>query len=243
MKHPVSQRILPHFTLAAGVAGFLLRLWLFSRMDEKKLLPAGHPAEVCLYILTAIVLGVAFLAARKVTARPVSRKKLRSYDFWSAFCYVLGALGLAVTALTGFSSGTVKLAFLATLAAAAGGLVMLIMAVCKLLGKALPYGLPALLTVALMVVTVAQCQIWGGVPQLQVYFFPLLACVFLILTAYHKTLLAAGKGKPALLAFFCQGALFFCFVSLLSEQWPLYFGMLFWAAAQLYPVTYTQKEA
>lgn len=243
MKHPISAKILPYFTLIAGVAGFRLRVWLFSAMDEKQLLPANHPAGICLYILTAVVLAVLLLTTRKLTARPVSRKKLRSYHIFSAFCYLLGALGLAATAMSGFSGNAIRLGFLVTPAVAAGSLVMLVMAVFKLLGRPLPYGLPALLTVALMLNAVAQCQILGIIPQLQVYFFPLLACVFLILSAYQKTVFAAGKGKPARLAFFSQGAVFFCFVSLQSDQWPLYFGLLFWSAAQLYPLLYTKKEA
>lgn len=240
MKHPFSAKILPYFTLITGVIGFRLRAWLFSAMDEKRLLPANHPADICLFLLTAVVLGVLFLSTRKPVVRAVSPGKMRSYHIFSAFCYVLGSLGLIVTAL---SVSTAKLALVATLASLAGGIAMILMVPLKLLGKQLPYGLPAILTLVLMVNTVAQCQVWGAIPQLSVYFFPLLASVFLILTAYHKTLLTAGKGKPALLAFFSQGALFFCFVSLCSDQWPLYFGMLFWAAAQLYPVIFTKKEA
>lgn len=240
MKNPSSTKFLPYFTLIAGVVGFLLRLWLFSAMGENKLLPANHPADTCLFLLTAAVLGVLFLSTRKPAARAVSPGKMRSYHIFSAFCYLLGCLGLIATA---FAASTAKLALIATLASLAGGIVMILMALLKLLGKNLPYGLPAILTVVLMINTVAQCQVWGAIPQLSVYFFPLLASVFLILTAYHKTLLTAGKEKPALLAFFSQGALFFCFISLCSDQWPLYFGMLFWAAVQLYPVIFTKKEA
>jgi hypothetical protein len=113
----------------------------------------------------------------------------------------------------------------------------------KFRNKRLPYQLCAILTVVLMLNTVAQCQIWGAEPQLQSYFFPLLASIFLILTAYYKTTLAASQGNPKMLAFFSQGALFFCCLSLNTPQWPLYFGMLFWAAVQIYPCIRAQKEA
>lgn len=242
MKHPFPSNILPYFTLITGVAGFRLCARLFSDMDEQQLLPTGHPAGTVLFILTAVVLGVLFLATRKISALPVSQKRLRSFRIFAAFCYVLGGLALIATAFADFSSGTVKLASLAILASAAGGLVMTVMAVFTLLGKSIPYGLPAVLTVVLMLDTVAQCQVWGTVPQIEAYFFPLLASVFLILTAYQKTAQTAGKGKPALLAFFSQSAVFFCFVSLCSHQWPLYLGMLFWASAQLYSCIYTLKE-
>lgn len=240
MKHPFSTKLLPYFTLIAGVTGFQLRAWLFSAMDEKHLLPANHPAEPCLFLLTAIVLGVLFLSTRKLSVRPVSQKRLRSFELFAAFCYVLGGLGLICFA---FSGHVVKLAKLAVFASLAGGLMMVLGAVLKLIGKPLPFALPAVLTVVLMLNAVAQCQVWGSVPQLLLYFFPLLASVFLILTAYQKTVLTTGKGNPALLLFFSQAAMFFCFVSLSSQQWPLYLGMLFWSAAQFYPCIYSLKEA
>jgi hypothetical protein len=240
MKHPFSTKILPYFTLIAGVTGFRLRALLFSAMDEKHLLPANHPADSCLFLLTAIVLGVLFLSTRKLTVRPISHKRLRSFELFAAFCYALGGLGLIAAGLAGYST---KLALPATLASLAGGLDLIVMAFLKLLGKKLPYGLPAVLTVVLMLSTVAQCQSWGTIPQLSVYFFPMMASIFLILTAYQKTAVTAGSGNPTHLAFFSQGALFFCFIALSTEQWPLYLGMLFWAAAQLYPCIYTLKEA
>ena len=42
MKHPFRSHILPFFTMGAGGLGLVLRLYLFSNMDENKLLPAGH---------------------------------------------------------------------------------------------------------------------------------------------------------------------------------------------------------
>ena len=64
MKNPFRFSILPYFTMGAGGLGLALRVWLFSATDEKSLLPAGHPADAALYILTALVLGILFLAAR-----------------------------------------------------------------------------------------------------------------------------------------------------------------------------------
>ena len=57
MKHPFRSHILPYFTVAAGVLGLILRIWLFSATDSKGLLPAGHPADYALYLLTALTLG------------------------------------------------------------------------------------------------------------------------------------------------------------------------------------------
>lgn len=240
MKHPFRSNILPFFTMGAGGLGLALRFWLFSATDEKGLLPTAHPADALLYILTALTLGILFLATRQLTPRRVN-KKLQGW--FSAAAYALGGLGLILTAILDMSGSAAKLALVATIASLLGGLVMFFMATLKFFRKKLPYWLPACLTVVLMLDTVTQCQVWGAVPQLQEYLFPLLASVFLILSAYYKTALAARQGNLQLLAFFSQGALFFCCLSLNTSQWPLYFGMMFWAAAQLYPCIRTKKEA
>ena len=142
----------------------------------------------------------------------------------------------------GLVSGTARLGWLAMAASIIGGLAMFFMAALKYARKRLPYWLPAILTIVFMLNAVVQCQIWGAVPQLQFYFFPLLAWIFLILSAYNKTTFAAKQGNPKLLAFFSQSAVFFCCLSLNTTQWSLYFGMLLWACLQLYPCILTKKE-
>ena len=240
MKHPFQSRILPLFTMGAGGIGLALRIWLFSATDEKGLLPLGHIADYCLYILSAVALGILFLATRELTPRRITRKFARL----SAGCaYALGGLCLMLTAVLEIAGSSARLAWVATAASLLGGVLMLFMAALKYLGKRIPYWLPAALTVILMLDTVTQCQVWGAEPQLQTYFFPLMASVFLILTAYQKTVLCAKRQGRRKLAFYSQCALFFCCLSLNTAQWSLYFGMLFWAAVQLYPCILARKEA
>lgn len=240
MKLPSRSNLLPAFPAAAGILGFCLRLWLFSAIDEKGLLPAKHFADTGLYILAAITLGILFLCSRDLTPRHVNKSFLRLSGTLGC---LLGGLGLLLTGISRFFAGNVRLSGLAAITGVLGGLSLLAMAVLKFSSKRIPYGLPAILTVSLMVDTIARCQLWGTVPQLQEYFFPLMASVFLILSAYHATFLAAGQGKARMLVFFSQGALFFCCTCLNTAHWYLYLGMLFWAAAQLYPCIRKRKEA
>ena len=238
MKNPFRFSVLPYLTMGAGGLGLRLRLWLFSATDEKGLLPHFHIADPLLYILTALTLGSIFLACRQRCTSPVPRQRLR---LWDALGHVLGGLGLLLCAV--FSLFDPAAAGLAVLVGVLlGGSILILTGVLTALGKAAPYWIFALLTAALMLYTIAQCRVWGGEPQLQVYFFPLMASVFAILTSYHRTLLAAGQRKARLLAFFSQSCLFFCFLSLNTRQWPLYLGLLCWACAQLIPC-YKKKEA
>lgn len=238
MKYPFQSHILPFFTMGAGGFGLALRIWLFSAIDEKGLLPSGHPAEYALYILTALALGILYLSTREL--KPTHGK---APHLFSACAYAAGGLGLILSAVPNLAGSTARLAHVAMAASLVGGLAMLYMAGLKYFHKRLPYPLPAALTVVLMLNTVAQCQVWGAEPQLQVYCFPLLAYIFLILSAYYKTAFTVKQKDAKLLAFFSQGALFFCCLSLNTAQWPFFFGMLCWAAAQLIPCTCTKKEA
>ena len=237
MKHPFHSHMLSLFTIGAGCCGLALRIWLFSAADEKGLFPIAHPADYALYILAALTLGFLYLATRKWKPQPTNAHGI------TACAYTIGGLSLILTAVLTHSGLAIRLANLSTVATVIGGLSLLCMAALKALRKELPYQLPAVLTVALMVNTVAQCRTWGAEPQLQVYFFPLLASVFLILSAYYKTVLTARKENPKQLAFFSQGALFFCCLSLNTSQRLFYLGMLCWAAVQLYPCFYPKKEA
>ena len=77
MKHPFRSHILPFFTVGAGGLGFALRLWLYAGIDEKGLLPVGHPADYLLFLLSALTIGILFLATRKLEPRKINRELLR----------------------------------------------------------------------------------------------------------------------------------------------------------------------
>ena len=240
MKHPFSSHILPCFSMGAGGLGLCLRLWLFSATDAKGLLPAKHPAQTLLFILTAMAVLILFLATRQLRPVRIPHKTLRLVNMAG---HIAGGLGLILAAITDFSMGVVSLAKVAMILCLLGGLAMFFAAFLIACKKKPPYWLYAGLTAVLMVDAVAQCQVWGAVPQLQEYFFPLLATIFSILTAYHRTALAARMGKPRYLAFFSQCALFFCCLSLNSQQWPMYLGLMLWTGVQLFPALPLEKEA
>lgn len=240
MKHPFRSRILPLFTMGAGGLGLALRLWLYAGIDEKGLLPAGHMADYSLFLLSALTIGVLFLATRELTPRRINKKYLR---LSGTVAYALAGICLILTAILKLSGSMVRLAWLAVAAALVGGLILLLMAVMRFFRKRPPYWASAIITAVLMLNTVAQCQVWGSEPQLQEYFFPLLASIFLILSAYEKTKFTAKRGDARTLAFFSQCALFFCCVSLNTAHWLLYFGMMLWAAVQFYPCIFAKKEA
>lgn len=239
MKSPFRSHILPLFAVLSGLLGLLLRIWLFSATDEKGLLPVGHFADRALFILTAVTIVVIFLAARNLSPRRKHKYAIRNY---SICAYYVGGLGLILNAVFTLIQSPVRLALVATIASLLGGIIMFLMADLYRVNKRISYLLPAAVTVVLMLNAVAQCQIWGSLPQIQEYFFPLMASILLILTTYERTLFSARKPRPKVLAFYSQVAAFFCIVSLNSPQWLLYLGMAIWAAVQIYPCTAIKKK-
>lgn len=239
MKSPFRSHILPLVPVLSGILGLLLRIWLFLLTDEKGLLPAGHFADRALFLLSAAVIAVIFLATRDLTPRQLQKHTIRSYNVPA---YIAGGLGFILNALLVLLKSSVRLALTATAASVLGGIVMFCVAYLYKANKRFSYLLPAAITVAFMLDAVAQCQVWGSLPQIQEYFFPLMASVFLVLTAYERTMFSARKPRPKRLAFCSQCAVYFCIVSLHSSQWILYLGMVFWAAAQIYPCTVIKKK-
>ena len=243
MKKLFKPTILPSFTLIAGAIGLALRAWLFFfGIDQKGLLVASHPANALTFLLTALVLVVLFLCVRPLNA--VDRyQKLFPASVFPALGCVAAAGGIAWVNFRDLNmrSDTITMLSLFLGILAINSLLFLAYFRIKRIRPVCYFHV--LVTVYLMFHLISQYRLWSSEPQLQVYFFPLLASVFLILTAYQKTALTAGKGNAAALLFFSQGAMFFCFVSLCAQQWPLYFGMLFWSAAQMYPCIYSIKEA
>ncbi len=239
MKNPFRSHILPRFPICAGIIGLLLRFWLFSAEDAKGLLPRGHFADTALYVLSAIVMLVLFLSTRKLTPRRISKKSIR---FPTTCACMLGGLGLSLNAAYLLANSTAKLAWLSTAASFIGVLIMVVMAILCFSYKQISYSMFAMLAVVLALITIAQGQAWGAEPQFQKYFFPLLASIFLLLTAYYRAVLATRQPVARRLAFFSQAALYFCILSLKSSHWMFYSGMLFWAASQIYPSTCLKRK-
>lgn len=225
--------ILPLSVLAAGVVGFLLQLILFTLgMDDKGLLIAHHPAGIASFILFALVIGALFWFIRPL--HPITKySRLFPASILSGVGCALGAVGILVTVfrLIAANRGLLNIVVLVLgiLAAAAFGF----LAYHRITGKQPTFVLQLAVTVFLMLYLITQYQAWSAEPQLQQYFFCFLAVVFLMLTAYHGTLLDARKSGRRWYVFCNQAAVFCCCMSLTGKNWPFYLTMAFWAATNL----------
>lgn len=229
----IKLQYLPFFTLAAGLLGFILQLILNgSGVDEKGLLVTGHFAGIVLYILTALVLVVLFLGIRGLQNISRYSRLFPASPFAFAGC-ILAAAGIVVNAVTGIMDQQDTVTLFVTVFAAVAAVSLVVIGICRLKGNQPHYLLHSGVTVYLMFQLVSLYRHWSPEPQLLLYFFPLLAAVFLMLTAYQAACLDAVKGSRRWYVFSNQAALFFCCLSLCSEYWLFYLAMGLWTGTNL----------
>lgn len=204
---------LPHIILGAGALGLILRLWLMSTADSHGLLPANHPADTLVWLLTGIVIVFLLLGCRSLLAA-----NKYSFNFPASLpgCIGTGLMGAAilicsVTELSTAADGITRaVAIIGLLCAAALGF----LAYCRFTGAHPTFFFHALVSIYLLLRLVSLYRQWSSDPQLQDYAFQLLATVFLMLASYHRIAFDANSGSRRHYAFFALGAVFFCCTAL-----------------------------
>ncbi len=236
MKNPVKSSVLPLLPMTAGFLGILFRFWLLSTgVDGKGLLVRSHPAHVLIWILVAVTLALVALAVRNTSPEssvPALPTALR------AFGYAAAALGILVSDLLELSRDPISivsgvLGLFAALGCLHSGL-------CRLKGRRSSIWCHGIITLYFMIHLIFQYRQWSAEPQLQSYFFPLLASVFLMLWCYHRAVLEHEQKNRQACLFFGQSALFFCCISVTTGSWLFYLSMVLWTATDLPPI---EKEA
>lgn len=224
---------LPGITLISGVLALVLRILLqITGMDEKGLLVSGHIAGVLLYILTALFLAVLLLCVWSL--KNLSRySKLFPASMLGAAGCVFAAVGVLYTGVEQALRQSDILTLITALVAVGAALCLVRIGMLRQKGQRPSYLLYTVVTVYFMLQLVCQYRFWSPESQFLLYFFPLLASVFLTLTAYQATCLTANKGIRWQYVFFNQAALFFCFVSLISRYWVFYLATGLWAGTNL----------
>lgn len=232
MKRLLKPHILPYLILAGGALGALLRIWLTGGADEKGLLMASHPALILLFILTAGAMALLFFTLKSVS---------KEQGYWQIFPASAADAALTGTAGVGILIFSLKTLFasqepftlLSGITGLAAAAALAYTGWCRLKRLRPSFLLHGIITVYLMVHTVAQYRIWGADPQWQLYFFPLLACIFLMLCSYQRMALDISESNRKTYLFYNQAALFFCLVSLWDKNWLFYLSMALWNVSSI----------
>lgn len=231
MKRTLRTPLLPYISIAAGILGLGLGIWLFAGgTDASGLLRTEHPANAGIFILTAIVMLAQFLSTQYLST-PTGYSKLFPAFLPATIGYFVAAAGILSTDIYELVTQKDPSVILASLAGflAAGALVFL--GLCRKRGARPNPLFHSCVTIYLMLHLISQYRNWSAEPQLQVYGFQLLASVFLMLSMYHRATLDAGVGKPKTYMFFNCGALYFCCVALCGGS------RIFYGSMAIYCVT------
>ncbi len=228
MKNSSNPGLFPWFPILTGTLGLALRFWLLSTTDLRGLLPEEHPAKALTFVLLAITLAVCFIGVRRA-APSDKHSRLFPASHVAALGTMLGAVGMGFCAFTlpivGFLSYVVPVCGIL----AAGAL--LFIAYCRLQDLRPSFALRGIVCVYLLFRTMACCRDWSTEPQLQLYFFELMASVFLLMACYFRTALDMGTGDYRQYVFCSQAAIFCCCMSLTDKDWLFFLSAGIWMAA------------
>lgn len=242
MKRYFKPSNLPFVTLIAGAVGLALRMWLMAAgVDVKGLLVTTHPAHVLVFVLTALALGYIFIAVRPLNPVGQYSDLFPKNPLASAGC-IAAAIGVLLACLQERGKRADMVTNVSLILGVLAAVCLVLIAICRFQGRRPFFGLHCIVTLFMMVHLISQYRLFSSEPQLQVYFFPLLGSVSLMLTAYYSAVLDARKSSRRWFVFCNQSALFFCCVSICSEIGLFYLTMAFWMFTGLCSLDMTAPE-
>ena len=210
------------FAACAGFIGFVLRLWLFATgTDQKGLLKAAHPGNAMTLILTAMVLAVLLLWLR-LPLKKIGHKRLFPRSLPAAVGCWIAAAGILITDIHELTGQFDRFSLLSGLCSVAAVAALVFLGLNRLHGHRSHPALHGGISMYLMIHLISQYRFWSAETQLQVFFFQLLASVFLMLATYHRATVDAGFGKLPVYLFFRYGGIFLCCLAAYG-QLPLFY--------------------
>ena len=221
MKQLSKQQLPAIICTAAGLLGLVLQVWLLRSIDEKGLLTPSHPGALLTGFLSAAVMVL--LAVRSFRNKPTCH-------FDSS---PVSGIGMLITA-AGIASGTWTLiASVSLLPTILLGILGFLSVVCTVFAALMRFKklrvhpmLYCPVIVFFILVLVCMYRQWSGEPELLRYCYPLLALVFLMLTAYQRAAVKAGISDGCQYLFFSRGALFFCLLAIPASSLRVMLGAM-----------------
>lgn len=248
MKRLLNPKYLPWLTLAAGVLGLLLRIWLYATgTDKSGLLVGGHPADLFIWLLCAGVMVYLWFASKPLVAAPKFEFNYPASLSGAVGCGV-GALGIGCNSVTELLHYADNLTLIASILGLLASAALIILALQRYRGVQPNILLHTAVCVYFMVLLVSLYRHWSSDPQLQDYCFQLLATVCLMLSAYYRAAFDVDLGRRRPLVVFHLAAVFFCCLSITDKSIVFfYLPVGIWAFTDLCSLAplllHTQEDA
>ena len=214
--------MLKRVVLGGGAVAFgLYRLLYATGVDGRGLLKSGHFAWVLLCILSVAMGAVIFASASQL--RGGDSKFRRCLP--AAVCCALAAVSTVFTGLSDLWGGYLVYAIPAFLAAAAFAAVTL----CRLQGRRPNFLMHAVICIHFLLQLLKLYQANSFDPQMQDYFFQILACIALAFTAYQLALADLGRSSRRWLWVSGMSAVYLCMLTMGSSATGLFLTGAAWA--------------
>lgn len=242
MKKLLESKNLPLCVLLLGILGFLLRFVLYAvGVDEKNLLPFGHPVEIALWLVMAAAALLVIVAVWRLDG-----SNRYADNFQPSLTAAVGAFVFAAgIVLTVLSSGESSLnlnrvrnllGFLAAACLVATG-------ISRMQGKRPFFGFHGVVCVYLAVHMISRYRTWSGNPQAQDYVFSMFGMILLTLFAFYQTSFDVGSGRRRMQLFTGLMAACFSLIALSNTEFPLlYLTGCVWAMTNLCSLTPVARE-
>lgn len=185
MKKKIYPTSLPLLTLAAGVIGLLLRLWLLSGVGEDRLLKAWHPAAILAALLSAGVLVCLILFAQPLKGQGKYRTNFPA-SIPGAVCACAAGLAIFLRGMGILLDAQTPVATVAGIACVLAAPCLILTGMCRWKGEKPSFLLHTVLSLCLACQILLHYQTWTASPNLQLHLYRMLANVGLMLTAYHR---------------------------------------------------------
>lgn len=242
MKQFLKAKYLPALVAVLGAVGLVLRLELYaSAVDGKDLLVPGHPLELLVLGLSALVMALIV-----ITVWPLYGSLRYSDNFPASKIAAAGsaaaALGIVLTVLTAKGEPG-RLFQVWKILGLVAGICLALAAYCRLVGKRPVFFLHGGVTVFLLSHLICNYQSWSINPQLQDYIFSLFASVAVMVFSYYHTAFDVGSGKRRTMLAAGLAAGYFSLVALSGSDAPLlYGGCAIWALTDLCSLTPVRRR-
>ncbi len=226
MKNKLNRALL--VSLVLGAAGLLLNLAVvLAGHDKNGLVKPGYLPGIALVIvgIAGIAVPVALFWGNKTQKKYL---QLFTASGPAAAALAVLALGLALTGIIEFTqSPQVGLDFWRCFTAILSGPALLLCAWCRLKGKRPVWLCWAMVTAHLILLLVSGYREWSRQTELNAYAYQLLACVSLMLSAYHQAAADAGVGNLKEYLIFSLMSVALCPIAMIGSPYWLFY-LCFW---------------
>lgn len=225
--------------IASGIAGLLLRLWLyFVGPNERGLYPKYHISWILLLILSAAVAVILFLMSGHAGYSRNYGDNFRASGSAAVGC-ILAAVCMALYALSSLqkAGGKSGISLLGCGFGIAAAVALVVLAGCRRKGTRPHYGIFAILSLHYGLYVFLLGRTWGDDPELLRFLFGFFASVSAMLASYQMWGFSVDLGNRSASLFWSLLAIFLNFCAIGENLAPLFHaGTAIWLLTNLCPL-------